>query len=200
MKYQAADGEGEVLPNRLGLTERAAVEQAETQGFLLAEQELLEELREDQVFDAAYLQELHRRALGEVYEFAGRYRSVNMSKGGFTFPAALHLPQSMAAFEREMLLPLPHAWPTTADLVRDVARVHAELLFIHPFREGNGRTARVLANLMAYKNGSTSFQWEKLAEPEQFALYVRAVQAAGRQVDYGPMEAVIRSVLPSELA
>lgn len=195
MKYVASNDEAEVLPNLLGLSSLEEVQQAETEGFLLAEQSLLNELREDEVFDVAYLQEIHRRALGRVYGFAGRYRTVNLSKDGFTFPAALHLPQSMADFERDMLRPLPHTWPDAASLVRDVARVHAELLFIHPFREGNGRTARVLANLMAYKNGSTSFEWEALAEPERFNRYVRAVQAAGG-LKYEPMEAVIASVLP----
>ena len=48
---------------------------------------------------------------------------------------------------------------------------------------------------MAYKNGSTSFEWEALAEPERFNLYVRAVQAAGG-LNYEPMTAVISSVLP----
>jgi|GEM_PF-6038345 len=48
---------------------------------------------------------------------------------------------------------------------------------------------------MAYKNGSASFLWEKLAEPERFARYVQAVQAAGR-LDYGPMEALMMDVLP----
>ncbi|RTQ47202.1 cell filamentation protein Fic [Hymenobacter gummosus] len=196
MKYAAPDDEAEALPNRLGLSSLAAVQQAETEGFLLAEQHLLDELREDHLFDVAYILGIHRRALGHIYDFAGRYRTVNLSKGGFVFPAAHYLPQSMAQLEQELLLSLPHAWPDTAALVPDVARVHAELLFIHPFREGNGRTARVLANLMAYKNGSTSFQWEKLAEPEAFAAYVRAVQAAAR-LDYAPMQAVLMSVAPA---
>ncbi|TDN37006.1 cell filamentation protein Fic [Hymenobacter sp. UV11] len=195
MKYTSSDDEAEVLPNLLGSSSLVEVQDAETEGFLVAEQQLLDELREQEVFTAAYIRAIHQRALGQVYSFAGRYRSVNLSKGGFTFPAAQHLAQSMAQFEQEFLLPLPHTWPDTAALVRDVARVHAELLFIHPFREGNGRTARVLANLMAYKNGSTSFQWELLAEPELFAFYVRAVQAAGR-LHYGPMEEVIARVLP----
>lgn len=195
MKYSSDDDEAEVLPNLLGLSSLEEVQQVETEGFLLAEQSLLNELREDELFDVAYIQEIHRRALGRVYGFAGRYRTVNLSKNGFTFPAARHLSHSMAEFERSMLRPLPDTWPDAASLTRDVARVHAELLFIHPFREGNGRTARVLANLMAYKNGSTSFQWEALAEPGRFNQYVGAVQAAG-VLNYKPMEAIIASVLP----
>jgi cell filamentation protein len=195
MKYGVPDDESEVLPNLLGLTSLIAVQQAETEGFLLAERDLLDELRTDQTFDTAYIQSIHRRALGKVYGFAGQYRSVNLSKGGFTFPATRFLPQSMTQLEQQMLLTLPPTWPDPADLVHDVARVHAELLFIHPFREGNGRTARVLANLMAYRNGSASFRWEKLAEPENFDAYVRAVQAAG-VLHYEPMQQIITSVLP----
>ncbi len=195
MKYASSGDEDEALPNLLGLSSLEKVQQVETEGFLLAEQGLLNELREDEVFDVAYIREIHRRALGRVYSFAGHYRTVNLSKGGFAFPAAMHLPKNMADFEQEMLRSLPHAWPDAASLVRDVARVHAELLFLHPFREGNGRTARVLANLMAYKNGSTSFEWEALAEPERFNLYVQAVQAAGR-LRYEPMQVIIASVLP----
>jgi len=125
MKYAASDDEAEVLPNLLGLSSLVAVQQAETEGFLLAEQALLDELREETIFTTAYVQDLHRRALGQVYGFAGRYRTVNLSKGGFTFPAAQHLPQSMAQLERDLLRPLPHTLPNPAALVRDVARVHA---------------------------------------------------------------------------
>ena len=194
MKYAAADAEHEALPNLLGLTSLAAVQAAETEGFLLAEQALLDTLRVDEVFDANYIRRIHRLALDRVYSFAGHYRTVNLSKGGFTFPAAQFLGQSMEQLEQQLLRPLPHSWPTNADLVRDVAAVHAELLFVHPFREGNGRTARLLANLMAYKNGSTGFDWESLAEPATFQNYVRAVQAASR-LDYQPMTTLLEPLL-----
>ncbi|NVO30691.1 Fic/DOC family protein [Hymenobacter lapidiphilus] len=197
MKYASTGSEGEVLPNLLGFTTLAAVQQAETEGSLRAEQALLDELCEDQLFDAAYICEIHRRALAQVYSFAGTYRAVNLSKGGFTFPAAQYLLQSMVQLERETLQTLPPSWPDVVALAADVARIHAELLFIHPFREGNGRTARVLANLMAYKNGSASFRWEKLAEPIHFEQYVQAVQAAGR-LDYTPMQQLFTVLLPPE--
>jgi cell filamentation protein len=195
MKYLTPEGEDEVLPNLLNTSSLELVQKAETKGFLLAEASLLDELRTDQQFDAAYIQEIHRRALSQVYEFAGRYRNVNMSKAGFPFPAAQFLSQGMAEFERNLLRRLPASWATSAELVRDIAQVHAELLYIHPFREGNGRTARILANMMAYKNGSASFQWEKLAEPARFTAYVRAVQAAA-DMNYQLMERVLTEVLP----
>jgi len=74
-------------------------------------------------------------ALGNVYEFAGKYREVNMSKGGFPFAAARFLSQSMQAFEQEILSKLPHKYKNQEKFIEDLAIVHGELLFIHPFRE-----------------------------------------------------------------
>lgn len=84
-----------------------------------------------------------------------------MSKGGFLFPSALFIPQSMQFFEDEILKKLPDTYPDKASLAKDVAIVHGELLFIHPFREGNGRTARILANLMVRKQGYEGLRFDK---------------------------------------
>lgn len=59
-----------------------------------------------------------------------------MSKGGFFFSAAKFLPGSMKSLEDEILLKLPSIYRDRESLIRDVATVHGELLFIHPFREG----------------------------------------------------------------
>jgi len=128
-----------------------------------------------------------------LYAFAGRWRDVNLSKGGFTFAAARFLPESMAAFEREVLNAGIAPGERDTAIMR-IATVHAELLFIHPFREGNGRTARVLANLMARQAGLAPPKWEMVGSDE-FDAYVRAVQAAAGK-DYQPMAALIRAILP----
>ena len=60
--------------------------------------------------------------------------------------------------------------------------VHGEFLFIHPFREGNGRTARILANLMSRKQGFDALRFELITEKD-FPLYVKAVQSIA-QKDY----------------
>jgi len=60
-------------------------------------------------------------------------------------------------------------------LIKNIAVVHAELLFIHPFREGNGRTARLLATLMAAKAGYNLVGLEKFSK-DNFNEYVAAVQ------------------------
>lgn len=100
--------------------------------------------------------------LGHLYSFAGKYRDVNMSKGGFLFASAKFLSNNMEAFDTEILLNLPKEYSNKEELIKDIAIVHGELLFIHPFREGNGGTARILANLMARKAGYGPLKFEKI--------------------------------------
>ena len=76
-----------------------------------------------------------------------------MSKGGFLFPAAKFISQNMKNFEKEILLNLPAKYESNEAFIKDIAIVHGGFLLIHPFREGNGRTARLLANLMVRKQG-----------------------------------------------
>ena len=62
----------------------------------------------------------------------------------------------------EVLRKLPKKYTCKQELIIDIAKVHAELLLIHPFREGNGRTARILANLMSRKAGYGFLKFEKI--------------------------------------
>ena len=191
MKYDIPSGQHEILPNLLGLTTPEEIGEAEFEGFLTAQIELAEELTEKTIFNVSYIKRIHHLALRNLYEFAGKFRSVNMSKGGFVFPAALFLDASMAAFDNEILTKLPDKYTSTQSLIRDIAKVHAELLFTHPFREGNGRTARILANLMAQKQGYHSLIFKDL----DFNSYVKAIQmAAGKE--YKWMEDLVSIIFP----
>jgi cell filamentation protein, protein adenylyltransferase len=121
-------------------------------------------------------------------------RNVNLSKGGFPFTAAKFLPDSMAGFEKEILSGLKNSYETKEDLVRAIATVHGELLFIHPFLEGNGRTARLLANLMSRKAGYGTLEFQKVGKKE-FEQYVAAVQSCAKK-DYSKMIEFVNSIFP----
>ena len=192
-KYRAADDESEILPNLLGLTDPTAVALAEYDGFLEADIALTEALTPKTTFTLPYLLKMHQLALGHVYAFAGRYREVNMSKGGFTFPAARFLPASMQQFEQEWLRkPLP---ADQSALLNHVAAMHGELLFIHPFREGNGRTARLLTDLMLEQQNHPRIRWE-LIDKAAFPRYVAAVQQSGLG-NYALMQQLIQQLAPA---
>lgn len=194
MKYDFPDNQNEILPNILGLESLEEIALSEFEGFLKAEIQLTESLTSKTKFNVSYILKIHKLALKHLYSFAGKYRDVNISKGGFTFAAARFLPETMKTFENEILSTLPGKYVTKNDLIKDIAKVHGELLFIHPFREGNGRTARILANTMCRKQGYEALKFQLITEKE-FDAYVAAVQlSAGK--DYTKMEEIIRFIFP----
>lgn len=77
-------------------------------------------------------------------------------------------------------------------MINHVAPLHAELLFIHPFREGNGLTARLFADLIALKSGFDRFIFEKITE-KRMPKYITAVQSAADK-NYEPMIQLFRSL------
>ncbi|WP_294205151.1 Fic family protein [uncultured Chryseobacterium sp.] len=156
---------------------------------------LTESLTAKTKFNTKYILKIHKLALAHLYTFAGKYRNVNLSKGGYTFSSALYIPQSMKEFEDEILLKLPITYSDMEKLIEDVATVHAELLFIHPFREGNGRTARILSNRMVRKAGYDLLNFDKI-EGEIFKQYVLAVQNASLK-NYKPMAEIIKMIFSS---
>ena len=187
----------QVLPNKPGITDLKGIGEAEAEGFAYTELDLIEELTHETIFNISYIREIHRRALSHIYTFAGEYRSVNVSKGEFMFAAAHVIPDAMMAFEREVLLKLPHYYQSRKKLIHDIGKVHAELLFIHPFREGNGRTLRILANMMAYKQGYGGINFEPVNRDEKMkSRYITCVQAAAAE-DYQPMIRLMEELLPS---
>lgn len=104
-------------------------------GFINAEIFLMESLTSETYFDVSYILSIHKIALGHLYAFAGKLRTVNISKGGFTFPSAKFLPQIMEEFDRDIMQAISDKPSNREHLIKDIAKVHAELLFIHPFRK-----------------------------------------------------------------
>ena len=192
MKYYTPKSEDEILPNKLRLTDPEKIAEEEYRGFLRAEIKFESELDEISQFNWEFISLIHKTAFIHLYEFAGDLRQVNLSKGGFMFPAARFLPSAVKEFEKEFLDPLPDSFENYEELIEHVAPLHAELLFIHPFREGNGRTARLFADLIALKRGFDRFNFEKITEVKM-PEYIAAVQAAADK-DYQPMKQLFKSL------
>jgi cell filamentation protein len=100
MKYNLPSNQSEILPNLLGLTDTYEIGLSEFEGFLKAEILLTEKLSSRTNFSVAYIKRLHKTALQHLYLFAGKYWDVNMSKGGFPFPAAKFLSKNMDEFQK----------------------------------------------------------------------------------------------------
>ncbi len=192
MKYDSPKSEGEILPNKLGVTDPQQIQKEEYRGFLRAELKFESEIERIDQFDWNLILSIHQTALIHLYEFAGKLRQVNISKAGFLFPAAQHLDNAVQTYELEFLKTIPQTIRTEMELIEITAPAHAELLFIHPFREGNGRTARLFSNLVALKHGFDRFHFEVIKE-SRMSEYIKAVQSAADK-NYDPMKKLFRDL------
>ena len=83
------------------------------------------------------LQDIHRYLFGGLYDFAGKIRTLNISKGGFRFANALYL---------DAILPVIERMPE--DTFEEIIAKYVEMNVAHPFREGNGRATRIWLDLI----------------------------------------------------
>jgi cell filamentation protein len=187
----------QVLANRLGITNPA--EMAEAELVLLEklyEAVLLEDLPDRKV-TVADIKTWHRRWLGNVYDWAGAERSVNLSKGDFSFAVAAQIPRLLAAFERDCLAQYTPCRDPDPALAEAIAITHVEFILIHPFREGNGRISRLLADVMAVQAGREPLDYS--AWDADKAAYFGAIQT-GLANDYAPMTQLVKTALGRRFA
>lgn len=185
---------GRVLKNLLGIKSKREMDRVEVREQLRALEELSNLYDADHRFTSADIYKMHRIWLGRIYEWAGQHRRVNVSKGEFPFAAAKQVPGLMAEFERGPLKKFtPCRFTDLEDVTRAIAIVHTEIVLIHPFREGNGRVARILSILMALQAGlpPLDFGGIKGKKREEYFAAVRA----GLDNNYETMERIFNDVI-----
>jgi cell filamentation protein len=174
------------------------MERRESAALLRATEHLTGAMRADQRFTTNDVRAIHRVWLGEIYEWASEYRHVNLAKAGFMFASADRVLRLMKDFSSG---PLREYTPCKfSDLemqARALAIVHAELVLIHPFRDGNGRCARLLATSMGLQAGRSALVFGALRGAEQHR-YVAAIHAAFSK-NYVPMEKFFRRAIERTL-
>jgi cell filamentation protein, protein adenylyltransferase len=132
---------------------------------------------------------IHQLVLKNVDdENAGRYRSINVRMAGAEHrpPNALHVPEQM-----EALISWYHAAAAHLHPVERAARFHADFVKIHPFVDGNGRTARLLMNLELLKAGFPA----AVVAVEQRLRYYETLDLAHTRGEYQPfLELIVACV------
>jgi cell filamentation protein len=194
-QYQPGSNES-VLKNKLGIVDPAEINQVELELLNDLTLGLLDEIEVDQQLEISDLCIWHRRWMGTLYDWAGEYRTVNMSKDGFPFAASHLIPALMMTFNDKFLTSLTPCNSVSDDeLIEALAAVHVEFILIHPFREGNGRLARLLATVMALQAGKPLLDFSTLNENKD--AYVAAIQAGMDDVE--PMKDLFKQVLLESL-
>ncbi len=127
----------------------------------------------DEMLDDLWMRTLHRQMFGEVWEWAGRYRTTERNIG--------FAPQGIAMAMRN-LVEDARAWIAAGDAPDHVAiRVHHRLTLIHPFPNGNGRHAREVADRLAVSLDRPPFTWgSALMRGDRRSAYLAALRSADR--------------------
>jgi cell filamentation protein len=185
---------GRVLKNLLGIKSKREIDRVEAKEQLRALEELSGIYDAGHIFTSADICKMHKIWLGRIYEWAGHYSQVNVSKGEFPFASAKQIPRLMSDLEKGLLKKnTPCRFASHEDIARAIAVVHTEIVLIHPFREGNGRVARILSTLMALQAGLPPLDFGGIkgkARQEYFA----AVRA-GLDNNYERMEKIFNAVI-----
>jgi cell filamentation protein len=187
-----------VLKNLLGITSKREMSRMETRELLNTTEVLIKTVRWDQQFTSETICHIHRMWMESIYAWAGHYRQVNMSKGGFPFASPAFIPKLMTEFEQKVLFKYtPCRFNLREDILQALAIVHVEFLLIHPFREGNGRLARSLSILMALQAGMPllDFSGIKGKGKEKYFAAVRA----GLDQNYQFMKQIFDDVISRTL-
>ena len=111
----------------------------------------------------AALSTIHERLFGDLYDFAGKVRTVNLAKGGFRFASALYLESALRAVER-----MPQA---TFD---QIVEKYVEMNVAHPFREGNGRAARIWLDHMLREELGRTVDWSAMSSDDYLLAMERS--------------------------
>jgi len=107
------------------------------------------------------LQQIHSYLFGGLYDFAGKIRSKNISKNGFTFASALYLPENLKKIE---------CMPESN--LREIVEKYVEMNIAHPFMEGNGRSTRIWLDMILKKKLSKCVDWSKINKKD----YLQAME------------------------
>jgi cell filamentation protein len=186
-----ADG---ILLNFAGCLDREEIHRREDEGVARAMELVASYLdrAEPVALSSALVQHVHIELMGAIYPFAGKWREVSLHKGDG--PTKWPLPPRgiaplMERLERDVFSRSPIISDDNDKVFDFVSEVMGEILAIHPFREGNGRTAFIISNLLLMQNNFLPLDvYDRHADQEG---YYAACEAARIHTNYAPLAKLI---------
>lgn len=153
------------LENKLGITSSAELATQEERLSKKRALELFESGMLDKLEPGTFktLQVIHKQLFMDIYDFAGKVRSVNIAKGGFRFVPAMYLLDALKQIER-----MPQS---TFD---EIIEKYVEMNVAHPFREGNGRSTRIWLDLILKKELQLVVDWSKVNKEDYLSAMERS--------------------------
>ena len=148
------------LENKLGLQSSADLAREEERISKKKALELFETGALDRLEAGKFsaLKVIHKYLFGEIYDFAGELRTVNIAKGNFRFAPVMYLQAALNSIDK-----MPQS---TFD---EIIEKYVEMNIVHPFREGNGRSTRIWLDLILKKELHVVMDWS-LVEKDDYLL------------------------------
>ena len=153
------------LENKLGLTNSASL--AREEGRISKKKAI--ELFENGILDNlpagkfSTLQTIHKYLFGDIYDFAGELRTVNISKGNFRFAPLMYLESALENIDK-----MPQS------NFDEIVEKYVEMNIAHPFREGNGRSARIWLDHILKNEISKVIDWSKVDKDDYLLAMERS--------------------------
>ena len=153
------------LENKLGLTSSADLAREEER---ISKKKAVE-LFENGVLDTlpagkfSTLQAIHKYLFDDIYDFAGKLRTVNLAKGNFRFAPLMYLEAALANIDK-----MPQS---TFD---EIIEKYVEMNVAHPFREGNGRSTRIWLDCILKKELNQVIDWSQVDKSDYLLAMERS--------------------------
>jgi len=193
-KYQLDDSpiyiDGTDIPkNKLDITNSELIHEIENNLLIEAYEKFSHTLNENTNFNEKYFIDIHKKTFDTLYDFAGVYRNVNMSKGNSQFCLSDYLQNEatriFTELEKDKYLTI---YNDKIEFAKKIAYYQGELIALHPFYELNGRTLRLFFDLLSVFNGYKPIDYSGSIENGQ---YIEASIDCVQYADTTKMEEII---------
>ena len=155
-----------ILENKLGITNQVELAKVEEKLSKQKAKEFFDSGKIDKIEVGTFkgLASIHRYLFEDIYDFAGKIRDVNISKGGFRFAPVMYLEASLAYID---------TMPQSS--FEEIIEKYVEMNIAHPFREGNGRATRIWLDLMLKKEILKVVNWNNVDKEDYLSSMQRSV-------------------------
>lgn len=173
-----------MLENKLGLTSSAELAREEERiskkkAAMLFENHILDNLKSGKF---STLQTIHKYLFDEIYDFAGKLRTVNIAKGNFRFAPLMYIKSALKNIDE-----MPQS------NFDEIIEKYVEMNIAHPFREGNGRSARIWLDHMLKTEIGKVIDWSKV-DKEDYLLAMERSPIRDIEIKY-----VLKNALTDEI-
>jgi cell filamentation protein len=153
------------LQNKLNITNQIELNKAEEKIGKQKAKQLFEsgDINHIEIGTFKGLTQIHDSLFGDIYDFAGKLRDVNIAKGNFRFAPLMYLTQS-----------LEHIDALPQNNFEKIIEKYVEMNIAHPFREGNGRATRIWLDLILKKELKLVIDWNEVDKEDYLSAMERS--------------------------